>query len=268
MSGKGKLTRLGIIAGLGAALLSGCTFAKYKSAPRSTPGPVMINLPSTEPPVEALVHTVIVYRGPGSWKQDAYWDEYVVTIANRGDGLLTVDAATLQDGRAQLIATGLEPWSLESESRSAAAKGFGFAQTTAVQIGGGFTAIGAGAGVGALLTASLVSGSGAGAAGAAIGGFIAIPAFIGGSVYSNITSRNAIEREFDRRRLVLPIQLPPGQLVQGSLFFRITPAPRGLLLKCRVDDAPRDVVVDLAPLAGLHLKPTETTSSPIGGPRK
>ena len=48
--------------------------------------------------------------------------------------------------------------------------------------------------------------------------------------------------------------LVPGQLVQGSLFFRISPGPKRLTLKCRVDDEPRDVVIDLAPLSGMHMK--------------
>jgi len=87
-----------------------------------------------------------------------------------------------------------------------------------------------------------------------------LPAFIGGTIYTNISSRHSIEREFARRRLVLPVVLVPGQLVQGSLFFRISPGPKRLTLKCRIDDEPRDVVIDLAPISGLHLK-----SPPAGG---
>src|SRR5512141_1447697 len=81
--------------------LSGCTSPKYKAAAKGTPPPVLLNLPSTEPPLEALVHTVIVYRGPGSWKRDAYWDEYVVTIANRGTALVKIDTAWLTDFQGQ-----------------------------------------------------------------------------------------------------------------------------------------------------------------------
>jgi hypothetical protein len=74
------------------------------------------------------------------------------------------------------------------------------------------------------------------------------------SVVANVNSRHDIEAEYRRRRLALPLFLAPGQLTQGSFFFRISPGPRRLVLACRVGNEPRNVVVDLAPLAGLHLK--------------
>src|SRR5205814_5963570 len=88
------------------------------------------------------------------------------------------------------------------------------------------------------------------------------PAFIGGTIYTNISNRHAIEQEFELRRLVLPAVLVPGQLVQGSLFFRISPGPQRLTLTCRVDDEPRDVIIDLAPIAGLHLKSPPAATPP------
>ena len=244
-------------------LLTGCTSVRYQAAPKKTPPPVLLNLPSTVPPIEALLHTVIIYRGPGSWKRDAYWDEYVVTVANRGNALVTVESASLTDFQDQLATARTNPWELEEMSRSLANKGFGLAQNTVVQVGGGVTVLAVGGGVGALL----ISGGYFGAAGgAAIGGILLLPAFISGTIYTNINNRHAIEQEFERRRLVLPAILVPGQLVQGSLFFRISPGPKRLTLSCHVDDEARDVVINLAPLAGLHLKPLPTTAAPAPDP--
>ena len=238
-------------------LLAGCTISGYKLAPKKTLPPVLLNLPSTEPPVEALLHTVIIYRGPGSWKLNAFWDEYVVTVANRGDALVRVEAAWLTDLQNEVTGEGADPWELEVASRTEADKGFGFVKGTAVQIGGGVTTAAVGGGVGAVVfSGGYVTTAG----GAAVGGILFLPAFIGGTIYTNISSRHSIEREFARRRLVLPVVLVPGQLVQGSLFFRISPGPKRLTLKCRIDDEPRDVVIDLAPISGLHLK-----SPPAGG---
>lgn len=247
-----KLTRalialVGVIVGF-----TGCTATRYQAAPKKTPPPVLINLPSTEPPIEALLHTVIIYRGPGSWKHDAYWDEYVVTVANRGNALVTVESAELTDFQDKTTTAGTNPWELETVSRTLADKSFGLAKDTVVQIGGGVGIMAVGGGVGAVVfSGGFISSAG----GAAIGGILLLPAVIGGTVYSNISNRHAIEREFERRLLVLPAVLVPGQLVQGSLFFRISPGPRRLALKCHVDDEPRDVVIDLTPVAGLHLKP-------------
>ena len=242
-----------LVAGLSLVLLlSGCTSPKYKAASTKTLPPVMLNFPSTEPPIETLLQTVIIFRGPGSWKLNAYWDEYVVTVANRGNALVKIESAWLTDFQDQASASGIDPWLLETTSRSLAKNGFGFARNTAVQIGGGIGVLAVGGGIGAVVfSGTAMMGS---AAGAAVGGLIFLPAVVGVSVYQNINNRHAIEREFKRRLLVLPGVLLPGQLVQGSLFFHITPGPRRLTLKCRVDDEPRDVIIDLAPLAGLHLK--------------
>jgi len=232
-------------------LLPGCSSTRYKPASKKTPPPVLLNLPSTEPPIEALLHTVIIYRGPGSWKRDAYWDEYVVTVANRGNALVTIESAWLTDFQDETTEAGTDPWKLETTSRTLVAKGFGFPRHLSIEIGGGLTALALGGGVGALVFSGGFITAGAGAI---VGGILILPAIIGTTIYTNIDNRHAIEREFERRRLVLPSVLVPGQLVQGTLFFRISPGPQMLTLKCRIDNEPREVVIDLSPLAGLHLK--------------
>lgn len=235
--------------------LTGCTSAAFKPAPKTTPPAVLLNLPFTQPPFEVLLHTVIVYRGAGSWKRDAYWDEYVMTIANRGNAMIAVDSASLMDFQGQTTAAGADPWGLEKASRALAAQAFSSAKEVVVQLGGGATALAAGSGAAAVIF-------GGGSAAVAVGGVFVLPAYVGISIYSNIKNRHAIEREFERRRLVLPAELVPGQVVQGSLFFRIAPGPRRLTLQCRVDNEPRNIAIDLAPLAGLHLKSPPAASAP------
>ena len=73
---------------------TGCVSAKYQRAADDTPPPTVLNLaatpavsagaPTAPSGLDARLNTVIVFRGPGSWKRDAYWDEYVLTLANRG----------------------------------------------------------------------------------------------------------------------------------------------------------------------------------------
>ena len=67
-----------------AALLTlpGCVSKRYQSASKKTPPAVAINLAAQQPPVAVVLNTVIVFQGPGSWKREAYWDEYVVSIVN------------------------------------------------------------------------------------------------------------------------------------------------------------------------------------------
>ena len=231
----------------------GCTMPNYQLAPKDTPLPVLLNLPSTEPPVEALLHTVIIYRGPGSWKRNAFWDEYVVTVANRSDSLLTVESASLTDFRGAISEAGTNPWVLERTSRSLVDQGFGLAETAAIQIGGGLAVVAVGSSVGVLMAGGSYGILGPVSA-ATVGSLVVLPAFVSGTVYTNISSHRAIEREFERRRLVLPAVLQPGQFVQGSLFFRISPGPKRLTLRSLIDERPRAVVIDLKPIGDLHLR--------------
>ncbi len=255
--------RLPVAALLSATLaLSGCVSSKYKLA-KSTDirPPIAINLASTQPPLETMVNTVIIYQGPGSWKREAYWDEYVLTFANRGDSPLTIDAISITGLARTATPSGTEPWSIEKESRTLQDQGFGLAKDTAVQIGGGIATIAAGAAAGAGTFGLVFGGLGAGVGvvGATILGAVALPAFIGGSIYANVSSRHEVEREFARRRLQLPVTLVAGQVAQGSLYFPITPGPRQLVLKGRAGKQPVEATLDLARLASLHLKPPPAT---------
>src|SRR4051812_11085465 len=104
--------------------LGGCVSTKYKMAkPQATPPAVTLNLGNTPaaadapaPALAATLHTVIVYQGPGSWKREAYWDEYVVTVVNRSDKPVTIESASLTDFQGQTSAPGDNPWALENQS--------------------------------------------------------------------------------------------------------------------------------------------------------
>lgn len=262
-----------LLAALASLPLTGCVVGKYQAAPKNTPAAIKLNLPSSapaEPPAgdlagapraaggSAVVTTVVTFRGPGSWKRDAYWDEYTLTIANPGQAALTVESAVLTDRYGELVAAGGEPWTLEKQSRTYQQHHL---STTgeALKIGGGAIASSAagllgGAAIGAMI------GNPAGwvivptwAAGAGIAAIAAVPVFAGVTVYKNVSSKREVEAEFERRRIVLPATVAPGADVSGSLFFRITPGPQALVLQCRVADEPRSIVIDLAPLAALHL---------------
>jgi hypothetical protein len=89
-----------VIATLVAALLClcGCVATKYKLAKKGAPPPQLLSVDfPPAPPLQPTLSTVISYRGPGTWKREALWDEYVVTLENRGDQPVTVDSATLAD---------------------------------------------------------------------------------------------------------------------------------------------------------------------------
>jgi len=239
-----------------AALLSGCvTSTKYRLAKRGTPPAPALDLKAPSAgPLELDLATVIVFKGPGSWKQEARWDEYTVTLVNHGSEPIAVESAELIDVQGAPRAPGDEPWSLEKESRTALDR--------YQRMGVG---VAAGAGAAALytwaLTSAVASGSwlagGAAATNVLLVGLVVPVAGlvdVGTVAVMDHNNKRAVEREFERRRLVLPRTLAPGESVNGSLFFPMTPGPQRLLLHAHGALEPHEVRLELGPLSALHLK--------------
>ncbi len=240
------LTLLALASMLGT--LTGCVSAKYKMAPKETPPPLALNLNTTQPSAAVVLHTVIVYKGPGSWKNEAYWDEYVCTIANRGTSLLTVESAVLTDALGAEQICGSDPWVLEKISRENLKKYSHLGRK--ILLGVGLTAGWAFSGGVAVAAAWAGSAPLAAVAGAT---FFAIPVWAVGSGVRILVARSAIREEFNRRRIATPLVLQPGETKQGSLFFPVSPGPQRMVLRCSAEGAPQNLTLDLAPLAGLHL---------------
>ena len=249
----------------GLVTFSGCVSRSYKLADKNTAPPVALNLSSSPaentastaaPAADAVVNTVIVYQGPGSWKREAYWDEYVVSITNEGNAPLVLENATLHANGGRISHPGEKPWPLERSAKtwwkSAAGEQTGLYLKLGAGTLAGFGTMAAGA-----LSAGFIGGTVSTGAAAVIGvgaaAFVALPVVAVSSVGMNLHRKHQVEAEFARRRLVLPLTVAPGQRVQGSLFFPVTPSPRELQLHARADAAPHDIAVSLAPLSGLHM---------------
>lgn len=249
--------------------LTGCVASKYKLASKETPPAVLLNLTAARPPVEVVLHSVIVHQGPGSWKKEAYWDEYVLSVVNRGTVPFILEAATLTDFQEIASGPGGDPWKLESESKTwwQKAKSSQIGSLVAIGVGGFGVAVGlAGA---ALSTGDIfvpMTATGTALAGAAAAVLVAAPVYAVTVVVINSSNKKQVLTEFSRRRLSLPATIAPDQTAQGSLFFRISPGPQRLVLRGRAGDEPIEVVVDLAPFRGLHLKAPPTAPKPPAAP--
>lgn len=241
---------------------SGCVSNRYKMAEKKTLSPpVAFNLttaPTDPPPIfMPTVATVIVFRGPGSWKRDAYWDEYVLRLSNPSPAPVVIDSAKLLAKGDAVVTPGPQPWRLEKESRDAWRYNFGLAKDVTVRVGTGVLAVTTG------VAAGLAAGGGFWVASTAVvvGGMVLVAApVIGGTIYRNVSGKHEVEAEFNRRRLMLPVTLAPGQTIEGSLFFRITPGPRDLVLHGRgANEA--DIAIPLGPLNELHLKAADSSEA-------
>lgn len=245
-----RLIALVILGAIPIVALTGCVSARNQMVTSNRTGPVGLNLTTRQPPVEATVKSLIVYHGSGSWKRDAYWDEYTVEIVNPGDAPLTLESARLTDFRGESTMPGDNPRLLEKQSLTFEKEFNRRAREVLVQIGGGYLAVGMAG------SAMFLSGIACTTASTVMFAGI-IPVYAAGTIYANVNGRREIEKEFQRRRLVLPQTLAAGRSVQGSLFFRISPGPQHLALHGHTGSEPFDLTIDLTPLGPLHIKPAK-----------
>jgi hypothetical protein len=230
-----------------AIALSGCVARKYQPARKETAPPVLLNLAVAQPPIELALRSVIIYDGPGSWKREALWDEYVITAHNEGEQPLTIVAPALVDFAGASRAPGVDPWALEKESQTLEQRyrraGVAFARSAVprAMLMGASAASGA---VGGVFSAT--------AATAATASVVALPVYYVVVWSVNRSNKAAVLAEFNRRRLELPLTLAAGETRTGSLFFPMVPNPQSLNLQWSSRAAGGDVVFSLEPLRGLH----------------
>jgi hypothetical protein len=237
--------------------LCACLSPKYKRAAKNTPPlqPINVNFPPSA--LNASLYAEISYGAPGSWKREAFWDEYVVTLHNDSDHALNVSSATLSDYAGAARPAGTDPWKLERESKTLEKRykeaGISFARMAGPRVlatTSGPTVV-AGVGIGS-----------SGAAAAAAVTAVAIPVYGATILGINLHNRAAIKKEFERRRLSLPLTLGAGESRTDSFFFPMTPNPQALTLGWSSGASVENVALDLHFLEGLHVSPKSDSSAP------
>jgi len=243
-----------------ALVQTGCvTSKKYKLAKEDVPPARALGWSVAAPPAQLTLATLIVFKGPGSWKREAKWDEYVVQLTNTGDRPLAIEGAELHDLMGEPQAPGIDPWQLEKQSATNWDK-YG-KNGLKLLAGAGAVALYIGS-ASAIAATSALSGAAAGGA-VALLNVIPIVALVDVTAVAvmNRNNRAKVVAEYDRRRLVLPLTLAPNSKVEGSLFFPMTPGPQRLVFRGRSGEAPMQFGLELKPLAGLHLKPGQEKST-------
>jgi hypothetical protein len=237
--------------------LTGCvTSKKYRLAKEDTPPAQTLDWSVSVPPVALTLKSVIVIKGPGSWKREARWDEYVVKITNSGSQPVTVVSSELVDVLGQPQIPGADPWPLEKLSYTNWDK---YGKTgLKLLAGAGAVVLYAGYTMSVAMT-GFMGGATASAGAVALVNVIPVVALVDVTTVAimNHNNKKAVQAEFDRRRLPLPLTVPGDGRVEGSFFFPMTPGPQRLVLKGTAGEAPLELGLDLKPLAGLHLKPEE-----------
>jgi hypothetical protein len=237
-----------VLAAMSICPLAACVSPKYKRADKNVAAPVPLNVRFPSSALEASLYTEISDGGPGSWKREAFWDEYVVTVHNPGDQALNVTSVALMDYEGVPRPAGSDPWALEKESKSLERRyrdaGVAFARMAAPRV------IATTAEPGVVASAGIGS---TGAAAAATATAVAMPVYGMTVLGINMHNKKAIKKEFDRRRLHLSLMVGPGETRTGSLFFPMIPNPQALTLHWTGTAGDSETALDLHFLEGLHV---------------
>jgi hypothetical protein len=231
---------LGILAQL---TFSGCVSTRHQMAEENLPPSGDPVVSATDLSLSATLWHVVVFRGPGSWKRDAAWDEYVVELANRGNTTVIFVGARLFDHASFAHAPGSEPLLFEPyvQTRSGevleragnvvAATG----RVTAMAAGSfAYQAAAAGGPVVVPVTLGVIALIGSGIS-------VVVPRLIDAVDNKGQRAREGIVEEFDKRSFDCPVVLKPGDVAYGSLFFASGVEAKKLVLRFKLGSGVRDV---------------------------
>ena len=232
----------------------GCVASKYKLAKKDTPPVQLLNIAfPPSPPLQSTLATLISYGGPGSWKREALWDEYVVTLENQGERPLTIDSATLADSAGTPYVAGSDPWALEKQSKKLEKQYRDHGEAFIRAAGPGVVIVGVGAATASAAAAGGPALISAGAAGAALATVFVLPVYYLTVLGINHHNKKAVMTEFKRRRLPLPLTLAPGETRTGSLFYPMVRSPASLTLYWSNELGSATAVLPLEFLHALHV---------------
>ena len=239
--------------------LAGCVSSKYRMTGKEAKPAVPVEMKAGAGDISVTLDAVIAHDGPGSWKREAYWDEYVVRLENHGAVPVLIASAEVVGVGDLISLAGAAPWILDRQGhvnertlrKNNILVAAGSTPDPAAVIAGGTLGVLV-TPIAPFLTVSAVQGM------LVVGG-VALAAYAPVGLTSHFLvdpkHRNLVEQEFKRRCLVLPVSIGPGQGVTGSLFFALTPGPQRMIVRGQIGENPLEFTLDLQPFAGLHLKP-------------
>lgn len=233
-----------IVSVIAAAFLAGCTTTS------TTPSPApVVDLTAGNDAGAATLHTVIVRGNSETWDKNTLWDEYVITLANRGEHPLTIESIVVDDVLNQRQVASDDPKKLLQNSQNnwrAYRKGKvpvtkQHFETNALEA-------------------------------VAAGAFVAVElaylwplelALLPAAVAKASKDLAEVKAGFALRRIPLPLTLPPDTSVKGSVFFPMIAAPRSLVVRTRSSERAEELAMNLTPLSTLHLVTTNTPPPPM-----
>jgi len=227
------------------------------------PQPLVLERPLTttsDRRLEVHLDWVIIRNGPGTWAENANWDEYLLRVRNLSDEPIRITGVTVYDALDTRVESSANIDNLISMSRTTARRFK--AEGVKVKAGvGGETLIAAGnvalAGSFAYTAAVLTGSAAASAAGVAVGAVVLAPVLIAGGVVEG-KNKDWVARELISRHTPFPIDLATQELQSLNIFFPLAPSPSQVELTYNDSSGEHRFIVDTREiLQGLHIGSTE-----------
>jgi len=187
--------------------------------------------------VEARLEAMLAPNMPGSWMQDAHWDEYLVTVRALGEEPVLVTDVALFDALGQRLPTradrsGLAETTNETMRRYASSNEVARNESGHWALAGGMigvatgTAIAAGSAVGSLMGGAAAASTPLAAGFFAVGGVAMV--LVGVTVAA---TNAATQATLTSRQTPLPAEASRQAPARLDLFFPVTPLPRSIEIR-------------------------------------
>ncbi len=211
---------------------------------------------------------VIVKDGPGTWAKNAWWDEYLISVANVSDEVVSLTNVQIIDHLETPLAADADYKQLVRASKQTAGRyddydievkpGAGTGALVLAGTGGVMVASAmAAASLGATIAGSATATTAAAGAGA-VAIVLVAPALIVGGIIKGSNNRK-VGREIEKRHTAFPVKLGAGESASIDVFFPLAPSPQSVLLVYETEADTRVIEIDTREvLEGLHLKPKES----------
>ena len=206
---------------------------------------------------------VIVRDGPGTWAQNADWDEYLLVANNSSGETLRITGASVYDSLGNRIAADDDRKRLVKASRKTSRlyKESGVEVMAGVAPETMFLAGAAGYGIGAAVGSAAIYTSSAIAVGALAA--LALTPVLAVAGVMKASNNNDVAKEIERRHTDLPVNIDTGDHVALDLFFPLAPSPQRVELTYVDGRGEHMVVIDTREsLDGLHIPARKDANEP------
>lgn len=213
--------------------------------------------------IEVDVDWVIVRDGPGTWAKNADWDQYLITVRNRGNEEIRVTGFEVIDSLGFALAANDSRSKLVKGSKKTSKRYRAEGVKTRAGLGAaGLMAAGGVAYVGGMsLGAATVYGGSAMAAGTAVTGILVAPVLVTGGIIRGVNN-GKVNRAISERQTDFPALVGAGSETGMEFFVSLAPSPQEVRISYEDASGSHTMsVVTAELLAGLHIELDEPHAS-------